>query len=60
MRAEYDYGQAARGGAEVLSMDFNFAFGQSCRGYDFVDARCHFFPVGLDARARHVGLGRSQ
>jgi len=50
----YD-GRSGRSVAEVCAVEFDFAFGQSCRGYDFFDMgfRCHLFPVGLDASARH-------
>jgi len=55
MRAENDDGRPGRSGAEVFAVEFDFAFGQSRGGYDFFDVRfrCHFFPVGLDAGARH-------
>ena len=53
VRPEDDNGRPTGCGAQILPMKFNFAFGQSCRGYDFVNAWCHFFPVGLDAKARH-------
>jgi hypothetical protein len=55
MRAEDNDWRAVGRGAKVLSVEFDFAFGQSCRGHDFFDMgfRCHLFPVGLDARTGH-------